>query len=263
MPLLARFTSGVIAAALAVTLATALPAFGVTGVSGTSGNSSSTTSTSSSTTTTSPCPQTPVATLRSLPQTTRQVILVTAASLSVNHGVLTPYARVGSCWIRLFRGVPAELGYSGMSLHKHEADGKTPEGIFALGTTIYGTGARVSAVFRYHHLVCGDWWDEQSSTPQYNEFVHVGCGIEPPFGGDSEPLWAIQPEYSHFFVIDYNTSPIRKGLGSAIFLHVSVGAPTAGCVAVSASALTQLMTWLNPTDHPRIVMSTTGSLSQW
>jgi len=183
--------------------------------------------------------------------------------MSVTHGVLTPYALVGGCWTRLFRGVSAELGYSGLALHKHEGDGKTPEGIFSLGSTIYGAGPRVSALYHYHHLVCGDWWDEQSSTPQYNQFVHVGCGVQLPFGGGSEPLWAIQPEYSHFFVINYNTSPIRKGLGSAIFLHVSAGAFTAGCVAVSASVLNQLMTWLNPADHPRIVISTTNGLSQW
>jgi len=159
--------------------------------------------------------------------------------------------------------VRADLGIAGLALHKHESDGKTPEGIFSLGSTVYGVRSRISSMLGYHHVVCGDWWDEQTGTAQYNQFVHVACGSQPPFGGSSEPLWAITPQYHYFLVIKYNASPIRQGLGSAIFLHVSVGAPTAGCVAISESSLTQIITWLNPKAHPVIVIATTSELPQW
>ncbi len=41
-------------------------------------------------------------------------------------------------------------------------------------------------------------------------------------------------------VIDYNTANapggVRQGAGSAFFLHVAVGAPTEGCVAIDAAS---------------------------
>jgi L,D-peptidoglycan transpeptidase YkuD (ErfK/YbiS/YcfS/YnhG family) len=201
--------------------------------------------------------------LKPLAASVRQVIIVNARKAQDNVGVLTAYSRMGTCWTRLSRGVPAELGIEGLALHKHEGDGKTPEGIFSLATTVYGIGPRLSTALRYHHVVCGDWWDEQPGTTRYNQFVHVACEAPSPFGAKSEPLWTIQPQYQHFLVINYNTAPIRSGLGSAIFFHVSVGRPTAGCVAIGAAALERIIGWLNPMAHPEIVISTTGRLHQW
>ena len=140
------------------------------------------------------------------------------------------------------------MGIAGLALHKHESDGKTPEGIFSLGSTVYGVRSRISSMLGYHHVVCGDWWDEQTGTAQYNQFVHVACGSQSPFGGSSEPLWAITPQYDYFLAIKYNASPIRQGLGS---------------VAISESSLTQIITWLNPKAHPMIVITTTSELPQW
>jgi L,D-peptidoglycan transpeptidase YkuD (ErfK/YbiS/YcfS/YnhG family) len=47
---------------------------------------------------------------------------------------------------------------------------------------------------------------------------------------------------------------VRQGAGSAFFLHVTDGAPTAGCVAIPASRLVPLMRWLTPGTHPRILI---------
>jgi L,D-peptidoglycan transpeptidase YkuD (ErfK/YbiS/YcfS/YnhG family) len=52
--------------------------------------------------------------------------------------------------------------------------------------------------------------------------------------------------------MDVNRSPVVPGAGSAFFLHVSVGQPTAGCVAIDSSTLVSIMRWLNPAQHPRI-----------
>ena len=38
--------------------------------------------------------------------------------------------------------------------------------------------------------------------------------------------------YRHLAVIAYNTNPIVPGRGSGIFLHVSPGHPTIGCVSL-------------------------------
>jgi L,D-peptidoglycan transpeptidase YkuD (ErfK/YbiS/YcfS/YnhG family) len=55
-------------------------------------------------------------------------------------------------------------------------------------------------------------------------------------------------------VIDYNAHPIVPGRGSAIFLHVAVGA-TAGCVSLPEPRLVRLLRWLRPSARPSIRLS--------
>jgi L,D-peptidoglycan transpeptidase YkuD (ErfK/YbiS/YcfS/YnhG family) len=58
-------------------------------------------------------------------------------------------------------------------------------------------------------------------------------------------------------VIDYNTpntGQVTQGAGSGFFLHVTDGTATAGCVATPQGSLVWLMQWLNPADHPRILI---------
>jgi L,D-peptidoglycan transpeptidase YkuD (ErfK/YbiS/YcfS/YnhG family) len=63
----------------------------------------------------------------------------------------------------------------------------------------------------------------------------------------------VSPAYDHGAVIAYN--PARTpGLGSAIFLHVSSGGPTAGCVALPAGQLVEVLRWLDPALAPRIAL---------
>lgn len=55
-------------------------------------------------------------------------------------------------------------------------------------------------------------------------------------------------------VIDYNRAPVVQGAGSAFFLHVAVGEPTQGCVAVPRADLVSILRWLTPSAHPRILI---------
>jgi L,D-peptidoglycan transpeptidase YkuD (ErfK/YbiS/YcfS/YnhG family) len=61
-------------------------------------------------------------------------------------------------------------------------------------------------------------------------------------------------------VIAYNAAR-TPGLGSAIFLHVSTGGPTAGCVSVTQDQLLSLLRWLDPARQPRIIMGTLASVT--
>ena len=73
---------------------------------------------------------------------------------------------------------------------RREGDHATPTGVFGFGHTIYGMRPDPGGLhYRYHRLVCGDWWDEDPYSARYNRFVHVPCGVAPGFGGDSEALW--------------------------------------------------------------------------
>jgi L,D-peptidoglycan transpeptidase YkuD (ErfK/YbiS/YcfS/YnhG family) len=178
-------------------------------------------------------------------------LVTVSAPLHATAATLSYWPRRGACGGRAGGPWRARLGRSGLSLHKHEGDGATPVGTFALGGTAYGIAPNPGVRLHYHRLVCGDWWDEDPASPAYNTFRHVACGAKPSFGGASEALWRISPQYRYFAVIDYNARPVVAGRGSAIFLHVAVGA-TAGCVSLPEPELVRLLRWLRPAAHPLI-----------
>ena len=179
--------------------------------------------------------------------------LVSVESAGGTTAVVGLWRRRGNCWRRAAGPWSAHLGRSGVSSHKHEGDGATPTGTYRIGGTMYGIAPDPGVRFRYHRLVCGDWWDEDPSSRTYNTFRHFACGARPAFGGSSEALWRITPQYRYFAVIEYNSPPAVPGRGSAIFLHVAAGA-TAGCVSLPEARLVRLLRWLRPAAHPRIAI---------
>jgi L,D-peptidoglycan transpeptidase YkuD (ErfK/YbiS/YcfS/YnhG family) len=153
---------------------------------------------------------------------------------------------VRECGKRVLGPWRARVGRNGLSAHHREGDGTTPTGTFAIGPVVYGMDPDPGVSRRYHRLVCGDWWDEDSRSATYNTFRHVACGKVPPFGGGSEALWRITPAYRLFAVIQYNAAPVVPGRGSAIFLHVDTGHPTNGCVSLPRTELRSLLVQLRP-----------------
>lgn len=201
----------------------------------------------------SACP-TPIRGVGTPPRNVHQLVTVEAPSLTSTVASVSLWSRIGTCFVRVDGPWISSVGSSGLSSHKVEGDGTTPIGEYSIGPVMYGIAPNPGVAYQYHRIVCGDWWDEAPSSPMYNRFVHVPCGTAPPFGGDSEALWRVVPQYNYFAVVDYNASPIVPGRGSAIFVHETTGVPTAGCVALSAGALLTLLRWLRPLDHPRIVI---------
>jgi L,D-peptidoglycan transpeptidase YkuD (ErfK/YbiS/YcfS/YnhG family) len=147
------------------------------------------------------------------------------------------------------------LGTNGFSDHHREGDGTTPTGLYHIGPVIYGNAANPGTRFAYHQLVCGDWWDEDPTSPSYNSFRHVPCGQTPPFDANSEALWTEAVAYRSFAIVEYNADPVVPYAGSAIFVHANVGGPTNGCVSVALPDLDCLLRWLDPADGPSIVMT--------
>ncbi|HZP71835.1 MAG TPA: L,D-transpeptidase family protein [Gaiellaceae bacterium] len=171
-----------------------------------------------------------------------QQIRVTAPNTSSTVASLSLY----ECGKRVEGPWRAHIGYAGLSAHHREGDGTTPIGTFAIGPVVYGLEPDPGVAFRYHRLVCGDWWDEDSRSPAYNEFRHVACGTRPPFGGASEALWRATVAYRLFAVVDYNVAPVVPGRGSGMFLHVDLGHATNGCVSIPLRDLTRLLLRLRP-----------------
>jgi L,D-peptidoglycan transpeptidase YkuD (ErfK/YbiS/YcfS/YnhG family) len=185
------------------------------------------------------------------------VVIVHASGYSTSYATLETFARRNGQWTAAFPPMPARIGSNGFSDHKSEGDRTTPTGVYAFGTTMYGIAGNPGVRYAYHVLVAGDYWNENSASPGYNTFSH---GSDP--GGASEALWQISPQYTHFAVIRYNM-PAVPGLGSAIFLHQYGAGATLGCVSLSHTDLVRVLTWLNPTAAPRIVLAPDSVLGRY
>jgi L,D-peptidoglycan transpeptidase YkuD (ErfK/YbiS/YcfS/YnhG family) len=176
-----------------------------------------------------------------------QVVHVSAASARTTYAVVT----LTSCGKTVAGPWRARVGRSGLSADHREGDGTTPLGTFRIGPIVYGLDPDPGLRFRYHRLTCGDWWDEDPSSPTYNEFRHLACGTKPPFGGASEPLWRATVAYRLFAVLEFNVARV-PGRGSAMFLHVDTGHATNGCVSLPQPQLVRVLRWLRPGTTIRI-----------
>jgi L,D-peptidoglycan transpeptidase YkuD (ErfK/YbiS/YcfS/YnhG family) len=176
------------------------------------------------------------------------------------------FERTGAltAWKPVFPTWQTEIGSGELRDLRREGDHATPTGVYPFGlATLYGSWPNPGGLHEpYHRLVCGDWWDEDPYSPQYNRFVHVTCGTTPPFAAWSEPLWEeTQGDrgYPYLAVIDYNDDPTIAGPdapGSGIFLHAWMDAPTEGCIALPIPELLKVLRWLEPIDHPVIEIGT-------
>lgn len=192
-----------------------------------------------------------------------QVVTVEAAGYGTTAATVALWQRDGSCWSPAGGPWPAVLGAAGFSDHHVEGDDTTPTGAYGIGPTMYGTAPNPGVRYAYHQLVCGDWWDEDPSSPAYNTFQHVSCGQQPPFGGGSEALWQESNAYPSFAVVEYNTGPVVAGAGSGIFIHADIGSPTAGCVSLPLAQLDALLRWLQPAAAPLVVMGPASEITRF
>ena len=63
---------------------------------------------------------------------------------------------------------------------------------------------------------------------------------------NSEKLFRKDYKYDAFIVINYNSSPVKKNKGSAIFIHLTNNyKPTAGCIALKKKDLLILLKLIN------------------
>ena len=186
----------------------------------------------------------------------KQLITVVAPRLGATQGSLQLWRKNGLCWRPAGAPWPAWLGQRGVSERKREGDRTTPAGAFGFLPTMYGIAASPGVRYRYHRIVCGDWWVEDPRSPSYNRFRHVPCGSKPPFRVKSEDMSHSPTAYRYLAVVAYNTSPVVPGRGSGIFLHVSTGRPTLGCVSLPRARLVAVLRWLRPASKPLIVIGT-------
>jgi len=148
------------------------------------------------------------------------------------------------------RAIPVALGRGGILANKREGDGGTPRGIFR-PLRLWWRGDRFPRPRTFlpvRAIGPKDAWCEDPADRRYNQPVQLG----PDRGGDR--LKRNDHLYDFIIEIDHNTAPRIAGRGSAVFLHLAREnfSPTAGCVAMTRSAMLRLLKDLGP--NTRIVI---------
>ncbi|MEU1997796.1 L,D-transpeptidase family protein [Nocardia gamkensis] len=179
-----------------------------------------------------------------------QVVWVTAPA-GADRGTLELWQRNRfRRWERTL-AVPAWVGSAGISREAREGAAYTPEGTFTL-TEGFGRLPGADAKLPYLAVDESMWWVSDTESPLYNQEYRCAEG-ECPFDTTlSENLGRTDPQYNYALVIDYNRFPVVPKRGSAFFVHVEVGRPTAGCVAVGDDVMRTLLTTLEPSRKPVI-----------
>jgi L,D-peptidoglycan transpeptidase YkuD (ErfK/YbiS/YcfS/YnhG family) len=184
-----------------------------------------------------------------------QVVTVVADSASATTTVLTAWQREGRDWTRAYGPVPAYVGENGIG-RASESTARTPAGVWPL-TEAFGIKPATTRL-PYRQVTPSDWWVSDVKSPYYNTHFSCAPGTCPFDEAAGENLGKAGPVYDQAVVIDYNRAPVVPGAGSAFFLHVGNGKPTAGCVSVPGPDLDAVLRWLDPARRPVIDISVSG-----
>jgi len=199
----------------------------------------------------------------------RQLIVSIAPDWSASQGTLQRYERGSDGrWQRVGGSVPVLYGKSGLAwgrgvrgteepgLRKREGDGRSPAGVFAIGT-IYGNDARLpdGADFPFHQVTANDAWPDDPANPFYNQHVSVD-GAQPPAWFAAQRMRTGDAAYRWRVEIRHNADPIEPGAGSATFFHIRRGETrrTSGCTTMAEPALQDLVVWLRVAAKPHYVL---------
>ncbi|MBV8616407.1 MAG: L,D-transpeptidase family protein [Acetobacteraceae bacterium] len=133
----------------------------------------------------------------------------------------------------------ATLGRGGVRVDKREGDGATPAGLLPLRRVLYRADRLPPprCAVPVEPLSPNDGWCDDPDDADYNRLVTL------PHPARHEALWRADALYDVIGVLGWNDAPVRRGAGSAIFLHVGRPdrAPTEGCVALALSDLLRLL----------------------
>lgn len=198
----------------------------------------------------------------------RQMVLVVTPGWDSTAGTLRRFEREsdGKAWRPVGAVVPIVVGRTGVAWDdsqvraeagepvKREGDGRSPAGAFALDTA-FGFDVRqiVSWVrLPYVQLRTTTECVDDSRSVHYNTIVNRDS-VPRVDWTSSERMREIE-QYAYGVHVAYNAPP-RPTRGSCIFLHIWAGpaSVTAGCTAMDAQALREVMGWIDPQRRPMLV----------
>jgi L,D-peptidoglycan transpeptidase YkuD (ErfK/YbiS/YcfS/YnhG family) len=161
-------------------------------------------------------------------------ILVRPAIGPAHHGLLVAGASVFRC----------ALGRSGLTANKREGDGGTPIGLYPALQAFWRADRlrRPETLLPLAALKPDDGWCEVPADRNYNRPVEL------PYPASTESMFRDDNLYDVVLDLAWNRDPIRKGRGSAIFLHLARAGygPTQGCIALALPDILKLLPRVGP-----------------
>jgi L,D-peptidoglycan transpeptidase YkuD (ErfK/YbiS/YcfS/YnhG family) len=189
-----------------------------------------------------------------------QVVVVTNDDPRSSVAVLFALEERDGHWQQAFLPMEAVIGRNGFAHigEKREGDGKTPSGVFPL-SIVFGYHKTPPTRMPYRVITREDVWVDDPASPDYNTAVKRDRTAALSF----EEMRRHDDLYKYVIVVDYNTMPVVKDRGSAIFIHLwkGPGEPSAGCIALAEDDVRKLIGWLDPLARPVIVLGTPDTLN--
>ncbi len=206
-----------------------------------------------------------------IPAQSRQIIVVTTKGWNENSGTLQRYEKDAKGWHKVGKRVAVHLGRNGLGwgigLHqtpkdavyiKHEGDGRSPAGIFALKQAFGYAPFGVDYPYRVYKET--DHCVDDVHSRYYNKIVD-STKITLDYHS-MEHMKFPKNYYRYGIVVNHNHIDevgAVPGAGSCIFLHIKE-VPTAGCTVMHESELKEIIRWLDATKHPLLIQGTQKSV---
>ena len=200
-----------------------------------------------------------------------QVVLVSADSWQSTVGTVQVFERNKNSWQATQKSVQAILGYGGLvpGNNRKQGTGKTPTGTYAF-TSAFGIKSDPGTKLNYVKVDKNDAWTYNPKFPSTYNIFQTANKDWASYGNYVEMLSTYRKQYNYVAVVDFNLPPgkitqganginrtdqsANTGQGGGIFLHVSNGTKTAGCVAIPENAMKAILEWIDPDKNPVIVI---------
>jgi L,D-peptidoglycan transpeptidase YkuD (ErfK/YbiS/YcfS/YnhG family) len=187
------------------------------------------------------------------PAGSNQLVTVLVPAATSTTGTLRAWQRTPSGgWNSVLGPIKVKVGTDGVGTTR-EGVNRTPRGTFPLDRA-FGRQPNPGTALPYQRVGDSDWWVSDAKSPAYNTMRSCQPGTCTFDESAGENLGRAGASYDYAMVIGYNTAPVRPGAGSAFFVHVDAGAPSAGCVEVPRAQVLGLLRWLAPAQRPRITI---------
>ena len=143
------------------------------------------------------------------------------------------------------------IGKRGTTSRKKEGDLRTPRGSFTFLKVYYRADRihQIQTKIKKYKIKKDMGWCDDIKSKDYNKLIKL------PSSYNFEKFYRVDNIYDIIIVINYNTNPIRRNKGSAIFIHIAKKKykPTKGCIALSKKDILFFLKTIKKNDKIKII----------
>ena len=139
--------------------------------------------------------------------------------------------------------VKCALGKRGIGVKKKEGDQITPRGSYKIRGILYRRdkikNLKTKLIKKVINKKMG--WCDDPKSKKYNQLIKL------PSKFNFEKLYRNDDIYDIIFILNFNTNPVKKNKGSAIFIHIAKKnySATKGCIAIKRNDIKKLASIIN------------------